>query len=98
MEAQGRSHMQSNSRSCGWPISPARRSRLCASSAAAHSSRRSAVSRHPPPLASPRNWAARNARLSFRAPTGGSSMRMRLYANTQPLHDMLRIALHENTM
>eukprot|EP00965_Chrysotila_dentata_P204358 6182281-Pleurochrysis_carterae.AAC.1 len=50
IEVNVRSRVPLNFHSCGWPISPARRSRLSASSAAAHSSLRCAVP--PAPLCS----------------------------------------------
>eukprot|EP00965_Chrysotila_dentata_P079829 2633187-Pleurochrysis_carterae.AAC.1 len=80
-EAHVRSRVQSNSLSCGWPISPARRRRLCASSAAAQSSRLCSVHPLAPASAAARKCAARNARLSFRVPGGGSSLRMRFSAS-----------------
>eukprot|EP00965_Chrysotila_dentata_P199092 6179174-Pleurochrysis_carterae.AAC.2 len=81
MDAHVRSRVGSNSLSAGCPTSPARRSRLCASNAAAHCMRRSAVSRQSTRSTSLRKWCARHARTSFRVPAGGSSARMRLSAS-----------------
>eukprot|EP00965_Chrysotila_dentata_P149065 4923624-Pleurochrysis_carterae.AAC.1 len=80
IDAHVRSRVASNGLSCGWPISPARSMRLWASRAAAHSSRPRGDCRQSHSLAIWRKWIARNARLSFRVPGGGSSCRMRFSA------------------
>eukprot|EP00965_Chrysotila_dentata_P129708 4288295-Pleurochrysis_carterae.AAC.1 len=72
-EAHVRSRVLSNSRSVGWPTSPARSSRLWARSAAAHSIRATRVPFQPLASAMARKCCAQNARLSFRVPDGGSS-------------------------
>eukprot|EP00965_Chrysotila_dentata_P186911 6171089-Pleurochrysis_carterae.AAC.1 len=79
-EAHVRSRVGSNGRSGGWPTSPARRRRLCATRAAAHSTLACGVPSQPPASSTARKCCARKALLSLRVPVGGSSWRMRLKA------------------
>eukprot|EP00965_Chrysotila_dentata_P067743 2241677-Pleurochrysis_carterae.AAC.1 len=69
-DAHVKSRVGSNSRSAGWPTSPPRSRRLCATSAAAHCIRRPGVSRQSTSRASRRRWCARRPRESFLVPVG----------------------------
>eukprot|EP00965_Chrysotila_dentata_P133127 4401725-Pleurochrysis_carterae.AAC.1 len=69
-ELHVRSLVGSKSRSAGRPNSPARSSRLCAKSAAAHSMRARVEPPQPPAWTTARKCCARNARLSLRVADG----------------------------